>query len=124
MSDEKQTENGPNNGLSPWRTCAYTRARAYTDNAAETVTEETKNLTVADDKDDGKQQENGYDSKPSEGTLSSNEEKSVANRRVRYTKSSRKIFVGGISADTSNEDLLSHFSQFGPVTARKSSTTA
>jgi hypothetical protein len=45
------------------------------------VTEETKNLTVADDKDDGKQ-ENGYDSKPSEGTLSSNEEKSVANRRV------------------------------------------
>jgi RNA recognition motif-containing protein len=27
----------------------------------------------------------------------------------------RKIFCGGISYDTSNDDLMAHFGQFGPV---------
>jgi len=38
------------------------------------------------------------------------------NNEIQKGAEDRKIFVGGISADVTNEDLQSHFSQFGEVT--------
>jgi hypothetical protein len=86
------------------------------DSSADAVTEAANALTVSDDKDNGSSQgdvnENG-----NVDYHGGNHPDALTNQVTAKDNEERKVFVGGISADTNNEDLLSFFSQFGPVNA-------
>lgn len=85
-----------------------------TTDATSAVTEAANALTVRDDNasSQGDVHENGTDA-----YTGANHPDALTNQVTAKDNEERKVFVGGISADTNNEDLLSFFSQFGPVNA-------
>lgn len=84
------------------------------DHSAESVTEATKGLSMVDTTADSTSLNESTPASGQEG------EQPVAKKTgadVAASNEDKKIFVGGISAETTNEDLLAHFSQYGAVHA-------